>query len=109
VIARSPVLRLTDIVETIERIHGVLGDISLETFESDWQRQWLVERGVEIISEASRHLAEELKSAIQKFHGKRWPASEMSYVTTTKTSRRRLCGGWPMPTYQHWAKSAARS
>jgi hypothetical protein len=34
----------------------------LDVFETDWQRQWLVERGVEIISEASRHLTDELKA-----------------------------------------------
>jgi uncharacterized protein with HEPN domain len=39
----------------------VLADVSLEAFENDWQRQWLVERGVEIISEASRHLPDDLK------------------------------------------------
>jgi uncharacterized protein with HEPN domain len=60
--ARSLIPRLTDIIEAIERIHGVLKDISLETFENDWQRQWLVERGVEIISEASRHLGDDLKA-----------------------------------------------
>ena len=37
-------------------------DLSLEAFEKDWQRQWLVERGVEIISEASRHLPDDLKA-----------------------------------------------
>ena len=60
--ARSFILRLRDIAEAVERIRGVLGDVSLETFEADWQRQWLVERGVEIISEASRHLPHELKA-----------------------------------------------
>ena len=35
---------------------------SLDAFEADWQKQWLVERGVEIISEASRHLSAELKA-----------------------------------------------
>jgi uncharacterized protein with HEPN domain len=60
--ARSLIPRLTDIIEAIERIQGVLKDISLETFENEWQRQWLVERGVEIISEASRHLADDLKA-----------------------------------------------
>lgn len=34
----------------------------LDSFETDWQRQWLVERGVEIISEASRHLTDDLKA-----------------------------------------------
>ena len=36
--------------------------MSLEEFEADWEKQWLVERGVEIVSEASRHLTDELKS-----------------------------------------------
>ena len=54
--ARSVIPRLTDIIEAIERVNGVLVDVSLEAFEEDWQRKWLVERGVEIISEASRHL-----------------------------------------------------
>ena len=53
---------MTDIVEAIERIHDVLENISLQAFESDWQRQWLVQRGVEIISEASRHLTKEMKA-----------------------------------------------
>jgi uncharacterized protein with HEPN domain len=62
VIARSLIPRLTDIIEAIERIRGVVRDTSLEVFENDWQRQWLVERGVEIISEASRHLTDDLKA-----------------------------------------------
>jgi uncharacterized protein with HEPN domain len=62
VVARSLIPRLTDIIEAIERVNGVLADVSLESFENDWQRQWLVERGVEIISEASRHLPDDLKA-----------------------------------------------
>jgi uncharacterized protein with HEPN domain len=62
VAARSLIPGLTDIIEAIERIHSVLGDIPLDVFETDWQRQWLVERGVGIISEASRHLTEDLKA-----------------------------------------------
>jgi uncharacterized protein with HEPN domain len=62
VVARSLIPRLADIVEAIERINAVLAGVSLEAFENDWQRQWLVERGVEIISEASRHLPDDLKA-----------------------------------------------
>jgi uncharacterized protein with HEPN domain len=62
VAARSLIPRRTDIIEAIERIHSVLGDMPLDVFETDWQRQWLVERGVGIISEASRHLTEDLKA-----------------------------------------------
>jgi uncharacterized protein with HEPN domain len=52
----SQIPRLTDVVEAIERIRSITDDTTLDDFEADWQRQWLVERGVEIISEASRHL-----------------------------------------------------
>jgi uncharacterized protein with HEPN domain len=62
VTARSLIPRLTDIIEAIERVNGVLAEVSLQVFESDWQRQWLVERGVEIVSEASRHLPDDLKA-----------------------------------------------
>ncbi|MFH1341471.1 MAG: HepT-like ribonuclease domain-containing protein [Pseudomonadota bacterium] len=53
---------MTDIIEAIERINSVLANVSLDAFESDWQRQWLVERGIEIVSEASRHLPDDLKA-----------------------------------------------
>jgi len=59
---RSDIPRLTDIVEAIERVRAVVGDLTLDAFEADWQRQWLVERGVEIISEASRRLGNDLKA-----------------------------------------------
>ena len=59
---RSLVLRLTDIVEAVERVRSVVGKLSLEEFEASWEQQWLVERGVLIILEASRHLSAALKS-----------------------------------------------
>ena len=58
---RSTIPRLTDIAEAIERIRNVMGNIDLDAFEADWQKQWLVERGIEIVSEASRHLPIEMK------------------------------------------------
>ena len=53
---RSLVPRLTDMVEAMERVRETIGVVPLETFEGDWQRQWMVQRGGEIVSEASRHL-----------------------------------------------------
>jgi uncharacterized protein with HEPN domain len=35
--------------------------VTIDAFEADWRKRWLVERGVETISEASRRLTEELK------------------------------------------------
>jgi uncharacterized protein with HEPN domain len=54
--------RLADIVEAIERIRLILKGVSLEVFEQDWEKRWLVERGIEILSEASRHLPDDLKT-----------------------------------------------
>ena len=53
--------RLADIVESIERLCGLLNEVSLDEFEKDWRRRWTVERGIEIISEASRHVSDETK------------------------------------------------
>ena len=59
---RSVSLRLDDMIEAAERVRDVLGDLSIEALEADWQRHWLLQRGVEIISEASRHLPAEMKA-----------------------------------------------
>jgi uncharacterized protein with HEPN domain len=58
----SLITRLSDILEAIERIKEAVGNMPLDAFEADWQKQWLVERGVEILSEASRHLTDTLKN-----------------------------------------------
>ena len=54
-------LRLRDIIEAIGHIRSVLAGVSLKEFERDWSKRWLVERGTEIVSEASRHVADEIK------------------------------------------------
>ena len=58
----SPIPRPTDIIEASERLRNRLRDITLEAFEADWTNQWIIERGVEIISEASRHLPQDMKA-----------------------------------------------
>jgi uncharacterized protein with HEPN domain len=52
---------LIDLVEAIDRIRASLTGLSLEDFENSWEKRWLVERGIEIISEASRRLPGDLK------------------------------------------------
>jgi uncharacterized protein with HEPN domain len=54
--------RLTDIIEAIERIRSIITGVTLDAFEADWQKRWLVEPGVEIVSEASRRLGAEPKA-----------------------------------------------
>jgi uncharacterized protein with HEPN domain len=58
----STILRPTDMVQAIERMKNLMDGVTLDAFGDDWQRQWLVERGVEIVSEASRHLPDALKA-----------------------------------------------
>jgi len=60
--APSPIARLTDIIEAVELIRSEMAGVTLQTLEPDKRRRWLVERGIEIISEASRHLSDELKA-----------------------------------------------
>ena len=59
---RSPIPRLTDIVEAIELIRSDMAGVTLEAFEPDIRKRWLIERGIVIISEASRRLPDDLKA-----------------------------------------------
>jgi uncharacterized protein with HEPN domain len=59
---QSSVPRLTDIIEAIELINSEMVGATLQAFEPDKRKRWLVERGIEIISEASRHLSDEIKT-----------------------------------------------
>jgi uncharacterized protein with HEPN domain len=50
-----------DIIEAIDYIRESQWGLSLEDFEKSWQKRWLIERGVEIVSEASRRIPDDLK------------------------------------------------
>ena len=56
------ILRLSDIIEAIEHIRSATTGLDLSAFQGNWEKRWLVERGIEIISEASRRLPDELKA-----------------------------------------------
>lgn len=60
--AASARARLTDIVEASGLIRSEIQGVTLDEFEADIRKRWLVERGVEIISEASRRLPDDLKA-----------------------------------------------
>jgi uncharacterized protein with HEPN domain len=59
---RSIVLRLVDIREAISGIQDVTAGVAFEGFANNWGMQRAVERGLEIISEASRHVPADLKA-----------------------------------------------
>jgi uncharacterized protein with HEPN domain len=57
-----PIARLTDIVDAIALIFAEMEGVSITAFETDRRKQWIVERGLEIVPEASRHLTEDMKA-----------------------------------------------
>ena len=51
---------LHDILEAIERVDQITRGKTLAEFEQSWQLRWLVQRAIEVISEASRAIPSEL-------------------------------------------------
>jgi uncharacterized protein with HEPN domain len=49
-----------DILEAIDRVEQVTRGKTPSDFENSWQLRWLVQRAIEIISEASRAIPNEL-------------------------------------------------
>jgi uncharacterized protein with HEPN domain len=45
----------------MERLQNVMDGVTLGGYSDDWQRQWVVERGLEIISKTIRNLPDDLK------------------------------------------------
>ena len=53
---------LHDILEAIDRVEEITHGKTLADFEREWQLRWRVQRAIEIISEASRGIPEDLKA-----------------------------------------------
>jgi uncharacterized protein with HEPN domain len=54
---------LQDILEAIERVEGITRGKTLAEFEASWELRWLVQRAVEVISEASRAIPAKLQNS----------------------------------------------
>jgi len=60
---RNARLSLEDIAEAVAGIEQTLAGVDLDSFGQSWQMRRAVERGLEIISEASRRIPDDQKSA----------------------------------------------
>ena len=60
--ARSPLLRIHDMLESIRGIEKALTGKTQRDYERSWLLRSAVERGIEVISEASRHRGRDLKA-----------------------------------------------
>jgi uncharacterized protein with HEPN domain len=59
---RSPLQRIEDILENIDRTRRFIGNYDFDAFVADTRTFYAVTRALEIISEASRHLPDEMKA-----------------------------------------------
>ena len=59
---KSHLPRLNHMIEALDHIRTIITENELETFENDWRIRFVVERAFEIISEASRHLPDDVKN-----------------------------------------------
>ena len=86
---------LHDILEAIERIEEITDGKSLVDFEASWQLRWLVQRAIEIISEASRAIPDDLTNTQPDIPpGGRYVASAMYCGTTMKGCQTASSGTW---------------
>ncbi len=54
--------RLEHILDAIAQLKSTMADVTFEHFEQDRTLRWAAERGLEIISEASRSIPEDIKT-----------------------------------------------
>jgi len=59
---RSALLRIHDMLESIRGIERAIAGKTFRDYERSWVLRSALERGIEVISEASRHLGREYKS-----------------------------------------------
>lgn len=60
-----------DILEAIARAEEITHGKSFAEFEHDWQLQWMIQRAIEIISEASRAIPDDLTATRPEIHWSR--------------------------------------
>jgi uncharacterized protein with HEPN domain len=81
--ARAPIAdRFRHILEAISRVETLIAGKGFDAYAADWMTRDAVERNLERISEASRHIPLDLKARPQTSAGGRSPVSAMSCATT---------------------------
>ena len=59
--SRTYIDYLTDILDSMQQAQGFIGDMEFETFEGDPKSIFAVERAIEIVGEASKHIPDEIR------------------------------------------------
>jgi len=69
--SKNPAQRLSDIIDNVDAIHTFTAELDFQAFRADKKTVYAVVRALEIISEASRRLPEELLNRHPEID---WPA-----------------------------------
>jgi uncharacterized protein with HEPN domain len=69
-VKRSHLVALRDILETIDAVADMIAGVRLESYRHDFKLRRAAERCIEIISEASRKIPEDMKA---RFPDQPWP------------------------------------
>jgi uncharacterized protein with HEPN domain len=80
--ARKVFHSIHDIVETIDRVQGKVAGCSFPEFEADWEMRFIVERAIEIISEATRRIPVDSRQPDPKSAGAASQGSAVSFGTS---------------------------
>jgi uncharacterized protein with HEPN domain len=65
---RSVEHTINDILETITRVESKTLGKSFQDFQGDWEFRFILQRALEIISEVTRRLPEDVKSTRPEIH-----------------------------------------
>jgi uncharacterized protein with HEPN domain len=68
---RSPKPSIHDILENIERVQTRMVGVNFAELEKNWELRFAIQRAIEIISEASRRLPEDLKKTRPEINWRR--------------------------------------
>jgi uncharacterized protein with HEPN domain len=85
-VRRSQFVRLSDILENIDAVSEMIEGVELGEYRRDLKLRRAVERCVEIISEASRHIPSSLKAGHPDHRGTRSRPSAIYCGITTSVS-----------------------
>jgi uncharacterized protein with HEPN domain len=100
----TPLLRIHDMLESIRGIEKAIKGKSYRDYERSWVLRSAIERGVEVISEASRHLDRKLKSPHKDVRWKDIAGIAISCGMSTSALMVRSFGRWSRVIFRRSSK-----
>lgn len=106
---KAPIPRLIDIIEAAELIYSEMSGVTLNEFEGDRRKRWLIERGIEFNFEASRRLGEALTARHPEIPWPKVAAIGKILRHEYQDVAPMYCWTWSGTICPHWKEPVARS